>query len=93
MTWIVDIDLVGVQPAEPPDALAIGFDVTYPGETWCRCLVLVGPDVTGASEDELVRRARDTLVEVLEAAGEPLSVELRLTAGGYCVIARGRPGG
>ncbi len=93
MTWIVDIDLVGVEPAEPPDALAVGFDVTYPGETWCRCIVLVAPEAAGASEHEVVRRARDALVEVLESAGEPLSLELRLNADGYTVLAQGRPGG
>jgi hypothetical protein len=45
MTWIVDIDMLGVESAEPPDALAIAFDVTYPGETWCRSLVLIAPEL------------------------------------------------
>jgi hypothetical protein len=93
MTWIVDIDMLGVESAEPPDALAIAFDVTYPGETWCRSLVLIAPELAHIPEHELVGRARDALFVVLEAAGEPVSVEVRLTPTETVVLASGRPGG
>lgn len=93
MTWIVDIDMLGVETAEPPDALAIAFDVTYPGETWCRSLVLITPELAHIPGYELVSRARDALVAVIEAAGEPISVELRLTSTETVVLASARPGG
>jgi hypothetical protein len=93
MTWIVDIDTLGVESAEPPDVLAIAFDVTYPGETWCRSLVLITSELAYMPEYELVSRARDALIEVLEAAGEPVSVEIRLTPTETVMLASGRPGG
>lgn len=92
MTWIVDIDMLGVEVAEAPDALAIAFDVTFPGETWCRSLVLIAPELAHLPENELVGRARDALFAELEAAGEPISVELRLTPTATIVLASGRPG-
>jgi hypothetical protein len=46
MTWIVDVELVDVAPAEPPDVAVVTFDVIYPGETWCRSIVYVAPGAT-----------------------------------------------
>lgn len=92
MTWIVDIELVDVDVAEPPDSLVVTFDAIYPGETWCRSVVFVAPEVARAGEDEVIRAARDALVGVIEAAGEPVSAELRLSSQGPHVLALGRPG-
>lgn len=93
MTWIVDIDVLGVEAAEPPDVFEIGFDVTFPGETWCRSLVLVSADLTYLSEFELVTRARDEVVAVIEREGRPVSTTLRLAASGVEVLAVAAPGG
>ncbi|MCZ7663970.1 MAG: hypothetical protein M5U22_14055 [Thermoleophilia bacterium] len=93
MTWIVDIDVVGIEEAEPPDALRIGFDVTFPGETWCRSFVLVAPERVLPDEAKIISAARDALVEVLQLQGEPVAVELRLAAKDTEILALGRPGG
>lgn len=92
MTWIVDIELVGVDVAEPPDALTVTLDVIFPGETWCRSVVFVAPEEARTDRDEIIRSARDALVAVIESEGEPVSVELRLSPRGADVIAIGRPG-
>lgn len=93
MTWIVDIEPLGVLEAEPPDALEIAFDVIFPGETWCRCVVLVGRDFSYRSEHELVSTARDEVVRVIEREGRPVAVRLRLCSSGVEVQAVAAPGG
>lgn len=92
MTWIVDIELVDIDVAEPPDALTVTFDVIYPGETWCRSVVFVAAEAAKAGEDEVIGEARDALVAVIERQGRPVSVELRLTPDGTQVLAVGSPG-
>ncbi len=92
MTWIVDIELVGIDAAEPPDALMVTLDVIFPGETWCRSVVFVPPEEARAGRNEIIRRARDALVAIIESEGEPVSVELRLSPAGADVLAIGRPG-
>lgn len=91
MTWIVDIELVAVESAHPPDRFVVTFDVVYPGETWCRSLVYVAPTVV-ADEQDLVSLARDALVPFLEMEGQPVSLELRLTPTGPVILGRRLPG-
>lgn len=91
MTWIVDIELVAVEPADPPDRFVVTFDVVYPGETWCRSLVYVAPGVP-VGEQDLVPIARDALLAFLEQEGQPVSFELRLTDAGAVVLGRRFPG-
>jgi hypothetical protein len=93
VTWIVDIDMLGVEPAEPPDRLELAFDVTFPGETWCRSFVYVSPDLVFASEYELVGVARDELIAVIDREGRPVSVTMRLGPGGVEVLSVAAPGG
>jgi hypothetical protein len=93
MVWIVDVDLVSVEPGVPPDAWELWFDVTYPGETWCRSVVRVGADLFFAHEDALVTRARDALLGLLEGEARPASVVVRLDADGVTVVALDHPGG
>ena len=92
MTWIVDIDLLGVEAAEPPDVYEIAFDVTFPGETWCRSSVLVAADLTHLAEFELVARARDEMIAVIDREGRPVSTTLRITAAGVEILAVAAPG-
>ncbi len=87
MTWIVDIELVAVEQAQPPDRFLVTFDVVYPGETWCRSLVYVAGSVV-AEEQDPVSVARDALVPFLETEGQPVSLELRLTTTGPVVLGR-----
>ena len=84
MTWIVDIEALGLEEGEFPDQLSVAFDVIYPGEVWCRSVVYVAPDAAFGSEDEIIGRARDAL---------PVSVELRLSAAGTDVLEIGHPTG
>jgi hypothetical protein len=87
--------LAGIEEAEPPDALAVAFDVIYAGETWCRSVVWVDRLLAAQLEYEepaLVRAARDALLEYLALEVAPVSVELRLRTEGVSVLARGRPG-
>jgi hypothetical protein len=93
MTWIVDIDALGLEEAEHPDQLSVAFDVTYPGEVWCRSVVFVAPDAAYGSEDEIIGRARDALLAVVEADALPVSVELRLSAAGVTLLEIGHPTG
>lgn len=93
MTWIVDIDMLGVEPAEPPDRLELAFDVTFPGETWCRSFVYVSPDFVFTSEFELAGVARDELIAVIDREGRPVSVTMRLGPGGAEVLSVAAPGG
>ena len=67
MAWIIEVDLVSFEPADHPDVYQVYFDVTYPGETWCRSVVRVGADIAFPSEEAVVSQARDALVGVLEA--------------------------
>jgi len=93
VTWIVDIDMLGIENAEPPDVFEIAFDVTFPGETWCRSLVLVAADMTYLSEHELVSRARDEVIGVIEREGRPVSTTLRMSAQRVEILAVAAPGG
>jgi len=91
----MDIELVSIEEAEPPDAFHVSFDVIYSGETWCRSLVTVGGDVAtrqGWEERVAVRAARDALLELLALELVPVSFHLRLSDEGCTVLARGMPG-
>ena len=92
MAWIIDVDLVAFEPAEHPDAYVLYFDVTYPGETWCRSVVRVAADLAFPSEEAVVSRARDALVGLLEGESQPSSAVVRLEAAGVTVIALDHPG-
>ena len=48
----MDIELVSIEEAEPPDAFAVTFDVIYAGETWCRSLVCVDRWRRGGQDGE-----------------------------------------
>jgi len=90
----MDIELVSIQEAEPPDAFSVAFDVIYAGETWCRSIVDI--DTTSAAlhgRDELavVRAARETLLDLLVAEPAPVSFHVRLGPGGPAVLAKARP--
>jgi hypothetical protein len=91
----MDIELVSIQEAELPDAFHVTFDVIYAGETWCRSLVSVGADVAARldrEEREVVRAARDALLDLLAVEAAPVSFHLHLGGGGCSVLARGHPG-
>jgi len=95
VTIFIDVELVSIVEGEPPDAHTVTFDVIYPGETWCRSMVGVGHAVAarlGRDEYEMVRAARDALLELLAAEVEPVSFQLRLTTDGTTIIARAAPG-
>ena len=92
MAWIIDVDLVSFEPAEHPDQYELYFDVTYPGETWCRSLVRVAADLAFASEEAVVMRARDALVGLLEGESRPASAVMRCEAAGTTIIALDYPG-
>jgi hypothetical protein len=90
----MDIELVSIQEAEPPDAFSVAFDVIYAGETWCRSIVDV--DSAGAArlnhdEHAVIRAARETLLDVLATEPAPVSFHLRLGAEGLTVLAKARP--
>ena len=93
MTWIVDIEALGLEEAEFPDQLSVAFDVIYPGEVWCRSVVYVAPDAAFGSEDEIIGRARDALLAVLERDALPVAVELRLSSAGTALMDIGHPTG
>lgn len=96
MALFMDIELVSIQEAEPPDAYAVAFDVIYGGETWCRSLVWVESALAARLEREeraVVVAARDALLELLALEVLPVSLEVRLAAEGCTVLARGVPGG
>jgi len=91
----MDIELVSIQEAEPPDAFSVAFDVIYAGETWCRSLVDVdqaGAARLGHDEHAVIRAARETLLDLLVMEPAPVSFHLRLGAEGPDVLAKGRPG-
>jgi hypothetical protein len=90
----MDIELVSIQEAEPPDAFSVAFDVIYAGETWCRSIVDL--DTAGAArlnrdEHAMVRAAREALLDLLCLEPAPVSFHLRLGAEGPTVLAKARP--
>jgi hypothetical protein len=90
----MDIELVSIQEAEPPDAYSVAFDVIYAGETWCRSLVDVdtaGSARLGHDEQAVVRAAREALLDLLVMEPAPVSYHLRLGADGPEVLAKARP--
>lgn len=96
MAIFMDIELVGLEEAEYPDAFAVAFDVIYSGETWCRSLVWVSADLAetlARDEQAVTSAARDALLDVLAPETMPVSFELRASTGGITVLARGSPGG
>jgi hypothetical protein len=93
MTWIVDIEALGLEEAEHPDTLSVAFDVIYPGEVWCRSVVYVAPDAAQGSEDQIIGRARDALLEVVQRESLPVSVEIRVSAAGTTLLEIGHPTG
>lgn len=92
----MDVELVSIDEAEPPDAFEVAFDVIYAGETWCRSLVCVETAVAAQLErDEraVIGAARDALLELLAVEAAPVSFHLRLAPEGVTILARGTPGG
>ena len=90
---IFDIDTFGVE-VDPPDALAVAFDVIYPGETWCRSVVEVDTAVAARlswDEQAVVRAARDALLDLLAVEPGPVSFHVRLSVEGPAVLAKARP--
>ncbi len=91
----MDIELVGIDEADYPDAFAVVFDVIYAGETWCRSLVWVDADVAvrlERDEQAVIGAARNALLDLLAVETVPVSLQLRLGCGGADVLARGTPG-
>jgi hypothetical protein len=91
----MDVELVSIQEAEPPDAFSVAFDVIYAGETWCRSVVDVdtaGSARLGRDEYAIVRAAREALVDLLVMEPAPVSYHLKLGAEGLAVLAKARPG-
>jgi hypothetical protein len=92
----MDVELVGIDDAEYPDAFTVVFDAIYAGETWCRSLVWVEADFAShlaRDEHAIINAARDALVDLLAAETVPVSLQLRLGSGGSVLLARGTPGG
>ena len=90
----MDIELVSIQEAEPPDAFSVAFDVIYAGETWCRSIVDVdsaGSALLGRDEHAVVCAAREALLDLLDLEPAPVSFHLRLGADGPVVLAKARP--
>lgn len=90
-----DIEFVSIEELDLPDNLAVAFDVIYAGETWCRSVVWVDRLLVARlqyEELEVIRVARDALLEYLALEAGPVSVELRLQPEGVSVLARGKPG-
>ena len=91
----MDIELVCIDEAEPPNAFEVTFDVIYAGETWCRSVVGVETAVAARLErDEhaVTAAARDALLELLAQETAPASFHLRLAPEGTTILARGTPG-
>jgi hypothetical protein len=91
----MDIELVSIQEAEPPDAFSVAFDVIYAGETWCRSIVDVDTaEAARLARDEhaVVRAAREALLDLLAVEPAPMSFHVRLGAQGPAVVAKARPG-
>jgi len=95
MAIFMDIEVAGIDAADPPDAYAVTFDVIYAGETWCRSVVWVETAVAAqADRDEyaVISAARDALLDLLGHEAVPVSFVLRLTTDGTVVLDRGTPG-
>lgn len=95
MAIFSDIEFVSVDEAGYPDAFVVTFDVIYAGETWCRSMVRVDRTVAarvGWERNEVIGAARTALVELLAVEMVPVSFELRLSAEGTVILARGVPG-
>ena len=95
MAIFMDIELVGIDEAEYPDAYAVVFDVIYAGETWCRSLVWVDAGLaTQFDRDEhaVIGAARNALLDLLAVETVPVSLQVRLGSAGSEVVARGTPG-
>jgi hypothetical protein len=91
----MDIELVSIQEAEPPDAFSVAFDVIYAGETWCRSVVDVdsaGAARLGHDEQAVARTAREALLDLLVLEPAPVSFHVRVGTDGVEVLAKGRPG-
>lgn len=96
MAIFMDIELVSIQEAEPPDAYSVAFDVIYAGETWCRSIVDVdtaGSARLGRDEHAVVRAARGALLDLLVMEPAPVSFHLKLGAEGLMVLGKARPRG
>jgi len=92
----MDIELVSIDEAGPPDAFEVTFDVIYAGETWCRSVVCVETAAAAQLErDEraLIGAARNALLDLLALEAAPVSFRLRLTPEGTTILARATPGG
>jgi hypothetical protein len=90
----MDIELVSIQEAEPPDAYSVAFDVIYAGETWCRSIVDVdtaGAARLGRNEHAIMRAAREALLDLLVLEPAPVSFHLALGCDGPTVLAKARP--
>jgi hypothetical protein len=90
----MDIELVSIQEAEPPDAFSVAFDVIYAGETWCRSVVDIdsaGSARLNRDEHAVVRAAREALLDLLAVEPGPVSFHLKLGADGLAVVAKARP--
>ncbi len=95
MAIFMDIELVSIQEAEPPDAFSVAFDVIYAGETWCRSVVDVdsaGAARLGHDEQAVARAAREALLDLLTLEPAPVSFHVRVGTEGVEVLAKGRPG-
>jgi hypothetical protein len=95
VTIFMDVELVSIVEGELPDAYTATFDVIYPGETWCRSVVLVDTAAAARLEREeraVVSAARDALLELLAGEGAPVSFLIRLAPEGATVLARATPG-
>jgi hypothetical protein len=91
----MDVEVVSINEAEPPDAFVVAFDVIYAGETWCRSLVWVGRIVSASLDHDeyaVVGAARDALLELLAVEATPVSFHLRVEPEGATVLARAMPG-
>jgi hypothetical protein len=94
MAIFMDIELVSIQEAEPPDAFSVAFDVIYAGETWCRSIVDVDTaEAARLARDEhaVIRAARGALLDLLAAEPAPVSFHVRLGAEGPVMLAKARP--
>jgi hypothetical protein len=92
----MDIELVSIQEAEPPDAFSVAFDVIYAGETWCRSIVdvdTIRSAQLGCDEQAVVYAARGALLDLLDVEPAPVSFHLKLGAEGSTVLAKARPRG
>jgi hypothetical protein len=91
----MDIELVSILEAEPPNAFSVAFDVIYAGETWCRTVVDVDSAEAarlGHDEQAVVWAAREALLDLLIPEPAPVSFHLQVGAERVEVLAKGKPG-